>query len=139
VTGYTVDPGALYVTAESVQAVLDELGNLGLNGEQESGSPIENVALSSDDMGSEALAAITADALLRAHYALRTALHNGGQLVSALGNIRASYLRAESQVSNLFGQIHHALSTATNRLSTGSVASRPSVGQLANPASGGQG
>ncbi len=138
-TGYTVDPGALYVTAESVQAVLDELGNLGLNGEQESGSPIENVALSSDDMGSEALAAITADALLRAHYALRTALHNGGQLVSALGNIRASYLRAESQVSTLFGQIHHALSTATNRSPTGSVDSRPSVGQSANPASGGQG
>ena len=115
-TGYTVDPGALYLTAEGIQSVLDELGALGLNGEQESGSPIEDVALSTDEMGSEALALITTDGLQRAHYALRTALHNGQELVGVLRDIHASYQSTEIQVGTLFDDISHDLSTATDRL-----------------------
>jgi hypothetical protein len=138
VTGYTVDLGALQVVAESIQAVLDELGSLGINGEQESGSPIENVALSMDDMGSLMLADITSDALQRAHYALRTALHNATQLAASLRAIEGSYQQVESQVGGLFDQIHHAISTVTTRPAAGAPAHRPAAGSLFGALSGGE-
>jgi hypothetical protein len=137
-TGYTVDLGALRVVAEGIQSVLDELRTLGMNGEQESGSPIENAALSSDDMGSQALAAITTDALQRAHYALRTALHNGGQLVGVLRRIEASYQRTESQVSSLFGQISNTMGTTTDRVPADSPTPQQ-LGSMVNRRLGGQG
>ena len=57
-TGFQVDPAALGVTADGVQGVLDELGQLGINGEQTSGSPVENLALSSGDAGNQVVSAI---------------------------------------------------------------------------------
>jgi hypothetical protein len=131
VSGYTVDLGALQVTADGIQAVLDELGQLGINGEQESGSPIENAALSSDDMGSPVLAALVGDALQRAHYALRAMLHNGAQMVSMLRQIQAGYEQTEHQVASLFTQISHDLSTTpppVPQTTPGPVADRLSGG-----------
>ena len=137
-TGYMVDLGALRVVAENIQSVLDELRTLGMNGDQESGSPIENAALSSDDMGSQAMAAVTTDAVQRAHYALRTALHNGGQLIGTLRSIEASYQRTEGQVSGLFGQISNTMGTGTGRLPAGSPTPQQ-VGSMVNRRLGGGG
>jgi len=38
--------------------VLDELGQLGINGEQTSGSPVENLALSTADAGDQVVSLI---------------------------------------------------------------------------------
>lgn len=124
-SGFTVDLGALQVAAQGIQGVLDELGDLGINGEQESGSPIENVALSQEDAGSLVVAAIVADALQRAHYALRTALHNGTALVAYLRQAAAAYQGVETQVGDLFNTIHHDLTTPpVGRAGAGSVFSK---------------
>ncbi len=135
-SGYTVDPGALNVVAEGIQGVLGGMLTLGINGE--SGSPIENVALSGDDVGSDILADISADALQRAHYALRAALHNAGQLVTGLRNMEASYQRTENHTSNLFAQINHALNEATQRLPVNSPPPRPMRGTLSYRLDGGE-
>lgn len=110
-SGYTVDLGALRVTAQGIQSVLDELGDLGMNGEQESGSPIEDVSLSAADAGSAAVAMLVAGALQQAHYALRTALHNGNELVAFLHQAAGSYQTVENQVGEMFTTIHRDLTT----------------------------
>ncbi len=135
-SGYTVDPGALYVTAEGIQAVLGELCTLGINGE--SGSPIENVALSRDDVGSDILAGTSADALQRAHYALRSALHDATQVVGGLRNVQASYQRTENHMSTLFAQISRALNESTDRLPGNTPPPRPVRGTLSYRLAGGE-
>jgi hypothetical protein len=122
--GYQVEVGALAVTADGIQSVLDELGHLGINGEQESGSPIENVALSAEDIGSMVLAQLTADGLERAHYALRTALANATQMAGALREVQAAYQRTDSGVAGVFGQITHDIAD-TARRATPDRAPRP--------------
>lgn len=136
-SGFLVDLGAMQVVADGIQGVLDELGQLGINGQQESGSPIENVALSSDDMGSAALASLTADALQRAHYALRTALRNGAQTVTVLQRVHAAYQQTEAHVGGLFGQISQDMATATHARSGHASVSRGTPGWFGSRLAGG--
>ena len=111
-SGYTVVLGALDVVANGIQSVLDELGNLGINGQQESGSPIEDVALSIEDAGSLQVSQIVSDGLGRAHYALRTALANATQMVGMLRQIKTEYQHAETGAADLFGQISKDITAA---------------------------
>jgi excreted virulence factor EspC (type VII ESX diderm) len=108
-TGFDVDPGALAVTAEGVQGVVDELGQLGMDGEQASGSPVTNLALSADDCGSSVMSAGLADVLDRAHYVLRDLVGNAEQLVTRLRTSRTRYQQVESTVAGKFEGLSEAL------------------------------
>jgi hypothetical protein len=108
-TGFQVDPAALGVTSEGVQGVLDELGQLGINGEQTSGSPVENLALSGDDAGNQVVSVILGEVLGRAHYVLRDLVGNAQQMVSRLRSNQTHYQQVEHAISGKFIDLSNAL------------------------------
>jgi hypothetical protein len=108
-TGFQVDPAALAVTAEGVQGVMDELGQLGINGEQTSGSPVINLALSRDDAGDELVSTALGQVLDRAHYVLRDLLGNAEQMVTRLQTNRTHYQQVEHDVADKFRELGSAL------------------------------
>jgi len=108
-TGYQVDPDALAVTAQGVQSVLDELGQLGLNGAQASGSPVTNLALSADAAGDELVSAILGELLDRAHYVFRDLLRNAEQIVTRLQTNRTHYQQVEQDITAKFAEMGNAL------------------------------
>jgi hypothetical protein len=109
VTGFQVDPAALAVTAEGVQGVLDELGRLGVNGEQLSGSPVTNLAVSSDDSGNPLVSVLLSQLVDRAHYVLRDLLGNTELLVSRLQSTRTRYQQVEHAITSRFTDLGNAL------------------------------
>jgi hypothetical protein len=108
-SGFQVDPAALSVTAEGVQGVLDELGRLGINGEQESGSPVTNLGLSVGDAGNAVVSVIVGELLGRAHYVLRDLLGNAEQMVARLQTSRTRYQQAEHAIAGKFTDLGTAL------------------------------
>jgi hypothetical protein len=108
-TGFQVDPAALGVTADGVQGVLDELSQLGVNGEQTSGSPVENLALSSDDAGNQVVSAVLGEVLGRAHYVLRDLVGNAQQMVSRLRSNQTHYQQVEHAITSKFVDLGNAL------------------------------
>ena len=108
-TGFQVDPAALGVTADGVQGVLDELGQLGVNGEQTSGSPVENLALSTDDAGNQVVSAILGEVLGRAHYVLRDLVGNAQQMVARLRSTQSHYQQVEHAITSKFVDLSDAL------------------------------
>jgi hypothetical protein len=109
VTGFQVHPDALAVTAEGVQGVLDELGRLGVNGEQLSGSPVTNLALSTDDAGDQLVSVLLGQLLDRAHYVFRDLLGNTELLVSRLQFTRTHYQQIEHAITSKFTELGNAL------------------------------
>jgi hypothetical protein len=108
-TGFLVDPAALSVTAEGVQAVLDELGQLGINGEQLSGSPVTNLALSAADAGNQLVSVLLGQLLDRAHYVFRGLLGNSEMLVTQLRATRTRYQQVEHAITSKFTDLGDAL------------------------------
>lgn len=108
-TGFQVDPAALGLTAEGVQGVLDELDQLGINGEQTSGSPVENLALSTDDAGNQVVSAILGEVLGRAHYVLRDLVGNAQQMVARLQSTQTRYQQVEHAITSKFTDLTDAL------------------------------
>jgi hypothetical protein len=117
-TGFQVNPAALGVTAEGVQGVLDELGQLGINGEQASGSPVENLALSTAEAGDQVVSLILGEVLGRAHYVLRDLLGNAQQMVTRLQTTQTHYQQVEQAITAKFSDLGRALMGAS---STGGV------------------
>jgi hypothetical protein len=109
VTGFQVNPAALAVTAEGVQGVLDELGRLGINGEQASGSPATNLAVSGDDSGDQLMSVLLGQLLDRAHYVLRDLLGNTELLVTRLQSTRTHYEQVEHAITSTFTELGDAL------------------------------
>ena len=92
---YGVDLDSLKQTAAGIQDVLDELNSLGMHGEAESGAPIEQLALSSHDMGDGKLADGVNELLKRAHYHIRGLLTKAEATVGKLTDTRSTYQKAE--------------------------------------------
>lgn len=63
-SGFRVNLAALALTAEGVR---DVLGQLGIDGQQTSGSPVTALALSQDDSGDELVSLVLEQLLDRAH------------------------------------------------------------------------
>jgi hypothetical protein len=108
-TGFQVDPGALALTVEGVQGVLAELSQLGVNGEQSSGSPVTNLALSAQDSGSSPISTVLGDVLDRAHYAFRDLVGNAQDLVTRLQSSRSRYQQVEGTLTTQFAGLGEAL------------------------------
>jgi hypothetical protein len=111
-TGFQVDPAALAVTADGVQGVLDELGRLGVNGEQISGSPVTNLALSLAAAGTVLVSGVLGDLLDRAHYVFRDLLANAEQMVTRLRSTRTHYQQVEHTIAGKFANLGDALAGA---------------------------
>jgi hypothetical protein len=109
VTGFQVNPTALGVTADGVQGVLDELGQLGINGEQTSGSPVTNLALPTPDSGDEVMSMMLDEVLGRAHYVLRDLLGNAQQMVTRLRTNQTHYQQVEHAITAKFTDLSNAL------------------------------
>lgn len=107
--GFQVDPAALSVTAEGVQGVVDELGQLGMDGEQTSGSPVTNLDLSKEQSGDDLVSIILGQLLDRAHYVLRDLLRNAQHMVLRLETNRTHYQQVEHDVAAKFNALGEAL------------------------------
>jgi hypothetical protein len=107
--GFEVDPGALRVTAEGVQGVLDELGRLGMNGQQASGSPVTALKLSSADVGDDLIATTLGTLLDRAHYVYRELIGNAEQTVHRLTTNATHYEDVENQIVAKFQDLRAAV------------------------------
>jgi hypothetical protein len=115
VTGFQVDPAALGLTAEGVQGVLDELGQLGINGEQTSGSPVTNLGLSTGDAGNQAVSSILGELLDRAHYVFRDLLGNAQQMVTRLQTNQTHYQQVEHAITRRFTDLSNAIMGAPSK------------------------
>lgn len=108
-SGFQVDLAALGLTAEGVQGVLDELGQLGVNGEQTSGSPVTNLGLPCEDSGDELVSIFLGQLLDRAHYVFRDLLNNAEQMVQRLEANQSHYQQAEHGIAAKFDALASAL------------------------------
>jgi hypothetical protein len=114
VSGFDVDLTALRMISSGLRDVLDEMSQLGMHGQETSGSPIESVEMSDAEMGDQPANAIFGDAMMRAHYTLHTVLRSAAAMSGKLDATVAAYEHTEAQVGEMFVSIHQMLVTASH-------------------------
>lgn len=93
-----VDLRGLQKTEQGIQETLAVLREIGMHGQEESGSPIEQLGLGSQELGDARLANTLDDLLARAHYVFRELLGDGHDMVQALADTRTTYQRVEDSI-----------------------------------------
>ena len=114
-----VDLLGLVEAERGLRETLDVLREIGTHGQEESGSPIEQLGLGRREMGDEQLAETLEDLLGRAHYVFRELLADGREMVQALADTRSTYERVEDCVVRGLTSLAELLDPMRNPLGAG--------------------
>lgn len=114
-----VDLRGLQETEQGIRETLDILREVGMHGQEESGSPIEQLGLGSQELGDPRLADTLDDLLARAHYVFRELLGDGRDMVRALADTRTTYQRVEDWIVRDLDSLAPLLDPRRNPLGSG--------------------
>lgn len=106
---YGVDLAALKATADGLQSIMDQMRELGVHGEETTGSALEDLALSTTDVYDAEVQRTLADYLERMHYSTRTMLTHTDEMVGNLQDTRTAYQKAEDGAADFFGKVGHTI------------------------------
>jgi hypothetical protein len=108
--GYSWDQDAIDEFARGQQNALDVLREVGWDGDEASGDPLEDLALSADDLGApDVVAATLADLLEQAHYEAGDRFKAGLAMVDLLRATGEAYQQVETDSAASFSRLTNGL------------------------------
>lgn len=92
---YGVNLDVLHEVTTGLRSIMDQLVDLGMDGDETNGSSIENLAFDDEQTSSEQITNTWASLLEHAHYAVREHLEAGKAIIDQLEETRTTYQMQE--------------------------------------------